>query len=151
MKAVIPAGWRTITEPITAVSEPRQVLAASSFPLPPTTPEPKGCGPTEVLEQMQGDGALIQVFEYTVADPSDGGARRLPDLPARPDHFDFADADFAPFECTGPSFRFVFTDGGRAFQAHVWLNRKLVDEETRAEALEILDSFDPQDGELPSQ
>jgi hypothetical protein len=75
------------------------------------------------------------VFEYNP------GGGEVPDLPPRPGRLTYADGEFASFECTGPSLRFVFSDADRAFQGHIWMNRRTVDPQIRAQAIEILNGF----------
>jgi hypothetical protein len=145
IEATIPPGWHAIRKPITAVIWPRQVLAAASYPVRlGNGPPDGGCTPQAALAQMPPEGALLEVIEYT---PGGGEQNHyLPDLPRRPERFAYADGVFASYECAGPSFRFVFSDRDRAFQAHVWLNRRLVDPRVRAQAIEILNSLRPLSG-----
>jgi hypothetical protein len=135
IEASIPAGWQVIEKPINAVTYPRQVLAAASFPVRTAALPQRGCGAEAVLEQMPRDGALLQIIEY---DPGE-----LPDLPARPDRFTYANRGFANYECAGPSFQFSFSDHDRAFQARITLNRRAVHPRIRAQAIEILNGFRP--------
>lgn len=141
VEATIPGGWNVIHRPITGVLYPRQVLAAASFPV--TFPHsPRGCRPSNVLSQMPADGALLQLIEYTPRD-SVGKPVQVPQLPPRPSRFLYKDAAYGRFECAGLSYKFDFEQGGRAFQAQVWFNRKTVAPRLRAEALQILDSLRP--------
>ena len=139
VEATIPAGWRVLHRRITSVVYPRQVLAAASFRAR-VPARPGSCFPTKVLSQMPPDSVLLQVFEYGARAPT-GKPLRVPGLPPRPAHFRYRDADYSPFECAGLSHRFVFEQGGRAFQAHVWFDRASVNALRRADALKILDSF----------
>jgi streptogramin lyase len=140
IEATIPGSWRALRRPITSVSYPPQVLAAASFPVR-VPRRPPNCSPSRVLDQMPPGGALVQIFEY--APEASGRPVRVPDLPPRLARFRYADADYGPFECAGYSYRFAFEQSGRAFQAHVWLNRKETNRARRSEALAILDSFKP--------
>lgn len=141
VEATIPDGWRALRRSINAVLYPPQVLAAASFPV--TVPrEPRSCHPGEVLHQMPADGVLLQVFEYTPHN-SVGKPVRVPHLPPRPSRFRYRDAAYGPFECAGLSYKFTFEQDGRAFQAHVWFERRTVDPALRAQALRILNSFHP--------
>ena len=79
IEASIPAAWQVIEKPITAVTYPRQVLAAASYPVR-LEPGPPSCTPHAALDQMPRDGALLQVFEYN---PGGGKVPRLPPRPAR--------------------------------------------------------------------
>jgi hypothetical protein len=139
VEATIPAGWRALRRPIDGIVYPPQVLAAASFPV--AVPRaPKGCHPGKVLGQMPRNGVLLQIFEYAARD-SEGKPLRVPGLPPRPGHFRYSDASFGPFECAGLSHKFEFDLEGRAFQAHIWLDRTSVAPQLRAQALKILDSF----------
>ena len=142
--ARIPAGWRALERPIDGILYPVQVLAAASFPV--TVPHhPRGCHPGGVLGQMPADGVLLKVFEYAARNPA-GKPLRVPKLPPRPRRFHYRDAEYGPFECAGPSYKFTFAQAGRAFQAHVWFDRESVDPTGRRQALRILDSFHPTGG-----
>ena len=134
IEASIPAAWQVIEKPITAVTYPRQVLAAASYPVR-LEPGPPSCTPHAALDQMPRDGALLQVFEYNP------GGGKVPRLPPRPARLTYADGDFAHFECAGLSWRFTFSDGDRAFQAHIWMHRRAVDPQIRTQAIEILSGF----------
>lgn len=123
-----------IEKPITAVTYPRQVLAAASYPVR-LEEGPPSCTPQTALDQMPRDGALLQVFEYNP------GGGEVPDLPPRPGRITYADGEFANFECADSSLRFAFSDGGRAFQGHIWMNRRTVDPQIRTQAIEILNGF----------
>jgi hypothetical protein len=141
VEARIPADWRAIRRPIDGVIYPPQVLAAASYPVR-VPHHPIDCHPGRVLAQMPADGVLLQVFEYAPRD-EDGKPVRVPRLPPRPSQFSYGNAEYGPFECAGLSYKFVFEQGGRAFQAHVWFDRSTVDPLLRAQALKILDSFRP--------
>jgi hypothetical protein len=136
----LPPGWHTIDRPITGVIYPRQVFAASTYPIA-FRHRPRGCGPTAALNQMPAAGVLLQIFEYTAT--VGGKPVRVPRLPRRPSRFGYDDATYGPFECAGLSYKFVYRQAGRALQAHVWMNRGTVDPRSRAAALRILDRFEP--------
>jgi hypothetical protein len=89
---------------------------------------------------MPHNGVLLQIFEYAARD-SGGKPLRVPHLPPRPNRFRYSDASLGPFECAGLSHRFEFDLGGRAFQAHIWFDRRSVAPLFRTQALEVLDSF----------
>jgi hypothetical protein len=55
IEASVPAGWQVIEKPITAVSYPRQVLAAASYPVR-LEEGPPSCTPQAALDQMPRDG-----------------------------------------------------------------------------------------------
>jgi len=135
----LPTGWHAVRRPITAVLYPVQVLAAATYPI--SLPRhPRSCWPNAALRQMPANGALLQIIEYKPRD-SAGKPVRVPHLRHRPDRFTYA--DYEPFECAGPSYKFDFEQAGRAFQAQVWFNRKTAEPRFRAGALRILDRFHP--------
>jgi hypothetical protein len=138
---VLPPGWHQLRRPIDGVLYPTQVFAAASFPAA-VPRHPRGCHPGRVLGQMPRDAVLLQIIEYARYDDA-GNRVRVPHLPPRPSQFRFRDATFAPFECAGLSHQFAFEQDGRAFQAQVWFDPAAVDPLLRAEALQILDGFQP--------
>lgn len=85
--------------------------------------------------EVPADGGGDPTASWT--GPGEGKVPRL----LRPRGLTYADAEIANFECAGPSLRFTFSDGGRAFQAHIWLNRRAADPQIRAQAIEILNGF----------
>lgn len=135
----LPFGWHAFARPITAVTYPRQVLAAASYPVAAPR-SPRGCTPTSVLRAMPPKGALIQVVEYTPRTPT-GKRAKVPKFPAMPRAFRYSDRRWNRYECAGPSYRFVFSLDGRAFQAHIWMHRRTVNLGVRSAALQILNSF----------
>jgi hypothetical protein len=137
----LPPGWRQIERPISGVTYPRQVLAAATYPVTFARP-PRGCRPAAALNQMPAAGVLLQIIEYAPTDPA-GKPLRIPRLPRRPHRFSYSDATYARFECAGPSYKFTYRQAGHALQAQVWMKRESVDPRRRAEALRILDQFEP--------
>jgi hypothetical protein len=137
----LPPGWRQVERPISAVIYPRQLLAAATYPITFTQP-PQGCWPGAALKQMPPSGVLLQIVEYAPGDPA-GKPLRVPRLPRRPHRFFYADGTYASYECAGPSYKFAYRQAGRALQAQIWMNRETVDPARRAEALRILDHFEP--------
>lgn len=137
----LPGGWHEVPRPITGVLYPRQVFAAATYPLV-LHRRPRSCVPAAALHQMPADGVLLQVIEYSPTD-SAGNPVRVPALPPRPRRFSYADASYEPFECAGPSYKFVYSQEGHALQAQVWMHRRTVDPHLRAGALLILDRFRP--------
>lgn len=135
----MPFGWHAYARPITAVTYPVQVLAASSYAATPPR-SPRGCTPSAVLRKMPPEGALIQIFEYASRTPT-GKRAKVPRFPPMPRAFHYSDRRFDRYECAGPSYRFVFSLGGRAFQAHIWMHRATVNLGVRSAALQILNSF----------
>jgi hypothetical protein len=136
LRAEIPPGWHVIDESISNVVYPVQILAAASHPLEVRDRDfvTSACAPAAV-GRMPSEGALLQVIEY-VPNP-----RLVEDGPTRPPSLSYDDADFASFECAGPSHRFYFVDQGRPIQAHVWFDSDAVDPTARDLALELLDSI----------
>jgi hypothetical protein len=138
----LPARWHVVDRPLTDVLLPVQVFAAATYPIVPHH-RPGQCGPPPaVLAEMPPGGVLLQVIEYPPRAP-DGHPIRVPRLPRRPAHFAWADAEWGPFECAGPSWKFDYRQSGHALQAQVWMHRATVDPALRAGALRILDNLRP--------
>lgn len=135
----LPFGWHAFARPITAVTYPKQVLAAASYPVAAPR-SPRGCTPSSVLRKMPPKGALIQVVEYAPRTPT-GRRAKVPKFPPMPRAFRYSDRRWNRYECAGPSYKFVFRLDGRAFQAHIWMHRKTVNLGVRSAALQILNSF----------
>jgi hypothetical protein len=138
----LPPGWRQIKRPISGVIYPRQVLAAATYPVT-FSRRPQGYLPGAALSQMPADGVLLQIIEYAPTGPS-GKPLRVPRLPRRPDRFSYDDATYARFECAGPSYKFDYRQAGHALQAQIWMKLNTVDPLRRAEALRILNHFQPE-------
>lgn len=130
----LPSGWTELELPITHVVYPEELFAAASFEPPMNTRPRSQCSPDTLLKAMPADAALVRVIEYT-------RVRSLDEFPPRPRRFQYSDGVFGSYECAGDSFRFVFREAGRAFQAHVNLNRGSVDRRTKAEALQVLNGL----------
>lgn len=136
----LPVGWHEVDRPLTDVTCPVQVFAASTYPIV-LHQHPGRCGPPpRVLAEMPLGGALLQVIEYVPRAPG-GHPIRVPRLPRRPDRFHWSDATWANFECSGPSFQFTYRQAGRALQAQVWFRPATVEPRLRAGALRILDNL----------
>ena len=133
----LPPGWHAIERPITSVVNPRQLLAAATYPIVFAHP-PESCQPRAAVNQMPADGILLQIIEYVP--PRSGRSLRLP---RRPHRFSYEDATYAPFECAGRSFQFAYEQDGHALQAGIWMKLATVDPHRRAEALRILNNFEP--------
>ena len=131
-----PANWHATTTPLTHVTDPEQIVAIASYPLPRSNRGDNGCQPQEALDHLPATGAFIYGWE----DPADSvfGPPRASDFPARPAHFKLP--RYAQYECSGPGYMLVFRDNGRFFQMHVALGRHATPA-TRQEVLRILDSF----------
>jgi hypothetical protein len=141
LSATIPAGWHVIERRISGAIEPRQVLAAASYPVSLSKAPTRGCRPGQVLRQMPRDGALVQVIEYTPSGLGNKYADLLSRTPSRPGRFDFPYGSYVSHECSGPSYQINFKDRGRIFSAQVWMHRARVDPKTRAGALKMLNSL----------
>jgi len=139
--AIVPRTWRAISDPVTSVLYPRQVLAAASFRTGKVK-APRSCTPVEVLDRMPDRGAFLTIIEYRLR-ASNGQKVAVPDLPAKKRKLSYRDGTYGSFECSGPSYQFTFSQSGRAFQAQVWFNRRLVSPANRADALKIVRTFHP--------
>lgn len=132
-----PSGWDATSRPLTEVVSPLHRLAVASFGLAQPEPDPD-CSPTTALRSLPQDGAFIVVFEsHGSVDDSSWGK----DVPSRPAQFTIDSASFANYECFGPSYRIMFVEQGRIFQAHVSFGADATPE-TRARALGVLDSLE---------
>jgi hypothetical protein len=131
-----PPSWHATTTPLTHVTDPEQVVAIASYPLPTSNRGDDGCQPKEALDHLPATGAFIFGWEH----PADSGfgPPRASDFPVRPAHFKLI--HYAQHECSGPGYMLVFRDNGRFFQLHVALGRHAT-AATRHKILEILDSF----------
>jgi hypothetical protein len=131
-----PPTWHATTARLTHVTDPVQVVAIASYPLPRNNHGDDGCEPKEALDDLPATGAFIFGWEY----PADSGfgPPKARDFPPRPAHFRLI--HFAHFECAGPSYGLVFRDHGRYFQIHVALG-KYASPATRRLVLRILDTF----------
>jgi len=130
-----PPGWHATKQPLTPVSDPPQVLAVASYPLPRDSSGANGCQPKEALERLPLTGAFIFGWEY--ANPKRPGLRER-DFPPRSKRFTLT--GFAQYECAGPGCMARFRDAGRLFQIHIAFGRQ-ASAATRRTALRVLDSF----------
>ncbi len=131
-----PPSWYATTTPLTHVTDPEQIVAIASYPLPKSNRGDDGCQPKEALDHLPATGAFIFGWE----DPADSGfgPPRASDFPVRPAHFKLI--HYAQYECSGPGYMLAFRDNGRFFHLHVALGRRAT-EATRHQVLSILDSF----------
>jgi hypothetical protein len=131
-----PPSWHATTVPLTHVTDPVQIVAIASYPLPDSNRGDDGCQPKEALDHLPATGAFIYGWE----DPADSvfGPPRASDFPVRPAHFKLT--GYGQYECSGPGYMLAFRDSGRFFQLHVALGRR-ASAATRQEVLRILDSF----------
>jgi hypothetical protein len=120
----LPPGWVAIDQQLTSVVEPRQQLAAASFPVRQTKRDPD-CSPATARRQLPRDGVLVQLLE------SEGSAG------PRPVHFRLRRSAIRPYECFGPGIIVNFRDHGRTFQAMVMAGAKA----RLAQAERLLDSL----------
>jgi hypothetical protein len=127
---VHPSAWRLYPQALTQAISARDPIALGTFPLHQKGPDPN-CTPATALRSRPPDGGFIYLFE-------EEGLNRtqLARLPARPTRLQLPASSYRPYECMGPSWKVVFRDGGRAFQAHVYGPPA-----RRREALAILDSL----------
>jgi hypothetical protein len=138
----LPPGWHRIERPLSGIVYPRQVLAAATYPIVFAGP-PRDCHPRAAVNQMPPDGVLVQIIEYAAFGPA-GKPPRVPRLSRRPHRFSYEDAIYAPFECAGRSFQLSYEQAGHALQAQIWMKLSTVDPLRRAEALRILNHFQPE-------
>jgi hypothetical protein len=131
-----PPSWHATTVTLTHVTDPVQIVAIASYPLPTSNRGDDGCQPKEALDHLPATGAFIYGWE----DPADSvfGPPRASDFPARPAHFKLT--GYGQYECSGPGYMLAFRDNGRFFQVHDALGRRAT-AATRQEVLRILDSF----------
>jgi hypothetical protein len=134
----LPAGWHLLRKPITEVTYPVQVLAATSYLVRPGRPG-GNCTPRPVLSQKPPDGVLLEVVEWTKRSDQPN----LGDFPGRRRPFRLPNRAFsASYECAGgPSYNVPFRDHRRAFQAFTWLNPKRIDPRVRRQAIDLLSSL----------
>jgi hypothetical protein len=126
-----PPGWTATSRALTPVTDPPQILAVASYPLPHDNRGADGCSPKEALDRLPADGAFIFGWEF--------GAAQSPRPPPKPSRFKLT--GFARYECLGPSYALHFRESGRWFQIHVALGPR-AGAATRATVLRILDSFE---------
>jgi len=131
-----PPGWYATSAPLTPVTAPAQVLAVASYPLPKGDAGADGCEPRAALARMPAGGAFV--FGWGYGEVSSQTGVRPADFPRRPKNFRLT--NFGRYECMGPSYMIRFSDGGWAYQIHVYLGLNATTE-TRQTALRILDSF----------
>jgi hypothetical protein len=139
----LPEGWQRAPRTLTpALRDPREILAAATFPLPVTK---DGCTnmPSTALARMPRDGALVEIEERG-GSPTSEFVRRPPRFTAAAGTADIEVVDCVP---QPPRFRprwISFRDGGRAFYALVAIG-KSAPPSVRREAYGILNSlrFDP--------
>jgi hypothetical protein len=131
-----PPNWYATTTPLTHVTDPGQIVAIASYPLPKSNRGDDGCQPKEALDHLPTTGAFIYGWE----DPPESGfgPPRASAFPVRPAHFKLI--RYAHYECSGPGYMLVFRDSGRFFQLHITLGLRAT-AATRREVLTILDSF----------
>jgi hypothetical protein len=128
----LPAGWHLAKRPLTAVIDPREVLSASTFPLP-RRHGPCLHMPASAVAAIGPDDALVTIFERTGSDPAS--------YPPRPNRFSFEPDN--GIECVSrPGVRASWTpfrDEGRAFYALLVLGTQA----SEREAVRVLNSFRP--------
>jgi hypothetical protein len=133
-----PDGWDATSRPLTPVTDPVQVLAVASYPLPRDDRGADGCMPKRALDRLPRSGAFIFGWEVT------GRPEAVPgSFPIQPRHF--ALTRLEDFECLGRSYAVRFREAGRYFQIHVALGPD-AGSRTRKTVLRILDSFSARAG-----
>src|SRR5579884_279666 len=131
-----PERWFATTRSLTHVTDPRQIVAIASYPLPSSNRGDDGCQPKEALDHLPADGAFIYGWEYR-PDSGFGPPRRV-DFSPKPAHFKLS--GYRDYECLGRSFVLAFRESGRYFQVHVALGHQ-ASATTRRAVLSVLDSF----------
>ena len=130
-----PKTWFATKRALTPVTNPRQVLAVASYPLPRGNGGADGCAPKAALDRLPPNGAFVFGWEFSVPSPS---GLRPADFPRRPAHFLLA--KLTESDCLGRSYMLRFRDAGRFFQIHVALGSH-ASSSTRTTVLRIVDSF----------
>jgi hypothetical protein len=128
----VPAGWHVADRPLTTVIQPREVISAATFPLPPRR-GPCNHMPAGAVAAMGPRDALITIFETPDANP-----RAFPPRPTR--------LAFEPdngIECVSRPGRrtswTAFRDKGRGFYALVVLGARA----SKRQAVAVMNSFRP--------
>lgn len=125
----VPDGWSVTSRPLTPVTAPAELFAASSYSLP-RKPVADGCRPSGALAGLQPKGAFVYAIEL--------GSGRRPGFPPRPRRF--AAAHLTSSDCLGRGYRFDFRQAGRDLEVQIDLGRA-VPASVRAGAFELLDSL----------
>ena len=123
----LPAGWHGVGPRLTAVGNPAHRLAAATFPLQQSMPDPT-CAPETARRQMPADGALVLLLESL--EPAT--------LPSRPARFRLGRP--VNLECFGRGWTVVWAEQGRALQAVVMYGPR-AGAERRRQAEALLDSL----------
>ena len=119
----LPSGWHEAGPRLTSITQPRQRLAAASFPLHQRRPDP-GCSPDTARAQLPADGAVVLLLE-----------RRGEAGPPRPAHFRLPRP--GNLECFGYGSTVSWRERGHEWQAVVLLGRHA----RRGPAETLLDSL----------
>jgi hypothetical protein len=141
LSVVVPEGWSVAPEPYaTHLLDPGEILAAASYPLPPTGSAETGCDaqiPLAPLEVLPGDGVFVWMVEAGA-----DSERRNPEpdqtLPPKPDRIDL-DA-MQTLSCHGSEVRFGWYElTGRNVGIYVAVGPD-VPTERLAETRQLIDS-----------
>lgn len=129
----LPPGWSLIHVPLTNVTEPDQILAASSTRFDPGAPR-GNCSPARAVDELPPGAALVQVIEY----------HHVPtrNFDPQPERLTYADGEHGTYECSGPSWSFDLRQHRRKLQVHVWFDRAHVSQRARSGALELIDGLE---------
>lgn len=139
----IPPGWQRATKSLTGLVDPVEVLALSTFPIPPSTTYDPSCDnqlPRSVVDALRPSDAFVWLLESKAESSSST---------PRPEKFDLQSGDAWP--CgpaslpAGVQARWIyFAQSGRAFYAAVIIGPE-APAERQAEAFAILDSLNLRD------
>jgi hypothetical protein len=138
---LLPRGWRIAREPLTpALSDPHEVLAAGTGPMPPGGP----CAevPTRAILASAPRGAFVALLERSASAPGSG----LRYYPSRPARYTLPPAAAArpSFQCVGRAPLRVwwrpFRENGRAFYLLVSIGT-MASPSIRREALAVVNSL----------
>lgn len=113
--------WRRYDWPLTSMQGER--LALGTFE-PKRGPPDDNCTPRAAIDAMPPDGAFIYLFEYL--DLAERAKRRIPERSG-----EITLGSEVSYECMGESRMAAWQQGGRAFQAHVYIGPRASDELVR--------------------
>jgi hypothetical protein len=132
----LPPGWHDVAQQLTGLADPAQQLAAATFELRQSRPDP-GCSLATARRRLPPDGVLVTLLESR---DSAGVPSRLRKFPPRPRHFRLRRADIKPYECLGSGINLPFRAQERAFYAMAMVGPR-APRSRLAEAEALLDSL----------